>query len=283
MFKKNNLILLALNMTGMLYASSETVDKTALIHAEMANLQNPNLTEQTHPFTYNMVKQLAVKANVKMPEYITIYSAQYNVVGDYGVVYTAVRDLNAYVDMLGDIYICREVLTCLNYEQIQGTVALALAQKVVDKPSKLAVTGLTTLGVTLGSVYALNKRYNLKLGTAFKELMFGDNYYMSSDDRAKALKGIFTILIFPAIVATKIHANYLQKTVDLHAADFTDNQNIIHSIIAIEQLTNSYAKEDFFSRLVTKLNLEKTYNTVFYPIRGFNNTERINYLDKSNK
>lgn len=281
MFKKFSVILLILNMIQHASANNE-IDYTQLVHNEMAAGHASNLTQQTHPTIYNMVKELAEQALVIMPEYITVYSAEYNVIGRYGTVHRKVCDLNAYVDVLGDIYICREVLTSLSYAEIQGMVALALAQKASNKSLKLATVAISTVGLTVGALYFLNKKYNLQLGAKTTDFLSYSNHRTMSDmeDRMNIM---ICGMLLPATVVTKLYANNLQKRIDLQAADLVGSANLVNSMNAVDTLKMSYEKENFFSRLATRFNLKSKLNKLFYPIRGYTQAERIAYLQEANK
>jgi len=281
MFKKMAFGLLVLSLIPMICASSG-FDLTELVHTEMANCYSSNLSLQTHPTIYNMVQELAVQAQVAMPEYISVYSAEYNVIGEYGKVYREVHDLNAYVDIMGDIYICREVLTSFSYEEIQAVVALALAQKASNKSLKLAAIATSTVGLTLGTLYFLNKKYDLDLITKVEKFFSDPNHRPVRDlqDRANIM---ICGLFFPAIIATKLYANNLQKQIDLQAADLVGSKSIVNSIKAVDQLRASYEKEDFWSRFATRFNLKSKFNRLFYPIRSYTKAERIAYLQEINQ
>jgi hypothetical protein len=262
-------LLLALNLHS--YAGTYS-ERTNALHSEIAAHNNPNLTAETHPTFYGMVQELVIKAQVPMPRYITTFNAEYAVVSpDSGVIHREVRDLNAYVTILGDLYICRELLLDLSYEEIEGIVALALAEKKMGKLTKLACIATGTVAVTAASLYCLNNYY--ELGTLF----FGDDYYHRRGNSAEVLVGL---CIIPPIITTKIFANHMQKQIDIDATQITDVQRVIGAIKGICKVTDAYVQEGFLSRIADCLHLKRVWNTVFYPIRAFTPEERIAYLEQ---
>lgn len=270
--KKNIFLLSILSMSAILCASDYD-NLTYLVRKEMATHNNPNLSLETHPTVYSMVRELAEKANVTMPKYITLYGAEYDMVARYGTVHRNVHEIKAHVDILGDLYICREILTILPYQDIEGIVAIAMAEKAINQPAKLAVTGVTTFGLTVTAVYLLNKYRKLGIGSFF-------NSGNCDQDLENRIVLAFLALITPALLTTKIHANNLQKTIDLDATELTDSQNVINGIKGLSKITDTYVKENVFSRIATALDLKKIYNTLFYPVRAFTSEERIAYLEQ---
>jgi hypothetical protein len=264
-------LLLALNLHSYAETCSERTDA---LHSEIAAYNSPNLTAETHPTFYEMVQQLVTKAQVPMPRYITTFNAEYAVVSpDTGVIYREVHDLNAYVTILGDLYICRELVLDLSYEEIEGVVALALAEKKMGKPTKLACIAAGTVAATVASLYCLNKQYEWRLGSLF----FGDDYYHRRGNGAEVLMGL---CIVPPIITTKIFANHMQRQIDINAAQITDARHVIDAIKGICKVTDAYVQEGLLSRIADRLHLKRVWNTVFYPIRAFTPEERIAYLEQ---
>jgi hypothetical protein len=189
--------------------------------------------------------------------------------------------MNAYIDVLGDLYVCHDLLTTLSYEEIQGVVALALAQKKVNKPLKMVGVFVGTLGATLASVYCLNKYYDGALLNFFApaKTNFGRfDYYRTLDTRERELKAVAWLLLLPSVCTTCLAANYLQKSVDINAADITDAQKIIAALHAIDKVRDMYEKEGFFSRLAGACGVKDFFKCIFYPVRGYTTEERVAYL-----
>ena len=274
MIKKLLAALLIINLNG--YASN--LEKTEALHQEVAANQNPNITQETHPILYGMVEELTQKAQVPMPKYITIFGAQYTVIDRYGVARCAVQNFEASINLLGDLYICHEILANLSYDEIKGIIATAIVEKASNTPVLLAATGIGTFIVTVTSLYLLNKYYKLRLGSFF--MSHHHRCYHEREDLAEALA---FILITPSLITTKIMSNNLQKKIDIKAAKLTTAQQVIDGVKGIDKTEEKYTKENIFSRIASMLQLKEISNFVFYPIRSYTSKERIDYLEQENR
>lgn len=209
-----------------------------------------------------------------MQKYITLHAAERFVVTESGgSVYRVPNDITAYVDLWRDLHICRELLTSLSYEEIEGIIALAIAEKVCNKPLKLTMTGVTTCGTTLGLTYWLNRQYKWGLGDFFKEMS-----KLHDCERKNISNFIALTIIAPIWCVGKTVANNLQKTIDLKAAELTNHQNIIAGIKGRMKVERAYFKENCLSRIASALCLNSIYNAIFYPIRSYTDEEWIEYL-----
>jgi hypothetical protein len=267
---------LLFTMVFFLQINATDLEETNALHAEIALHKNPNVTLETHPVLYKMVEGSAATIKVAMPKYITIYGAEYATVDKNGVVRRNENELGAYVDLLGDLYICHEILETASYEEIDGIIAVALAEKSINKPKKLVLTGVTTFGITLLLICILNKKYELRLGSLFGEIINERDYR----GRESMLEGIVFLLITPSLIITKLFSNNLQKKIDLKAAQFTNPHNIVNGLKRILRTKESYFKENVLSRIASALKLKSFFNFIFYPIRAFTLEERIGYLEK---
>jgi len=262
--------------------ADDNATKTVLVREEIATHRGPNLAEDTHPTIYAMVRGLADKAKVAMPRYISVYNAEYSTISDNGEFQRApvnreVHEIKAYIDIMGDLHICREILTTLPYEDIEGVVAVAIAEKAINKPLKLAGTGVGTFGVTVAAAYLVNKHYGHKLGAVVRDTF--DQQY-TNRDRGDFVTTVCTLSMIPALLTTTLHSNNLQKTIDLDAAALTHSKKVIGGIKGLAKITDSLVKEGVLSRIATALNLKKIYRTLTYPIRSFTDEERIAYLEQ---
>lgn len=282
--------ILTLLLSIQLYTTAANNDKTVKIREEVNSHTNPNITSETHPTLYGMVQDLTSKAQIAMPRYITIYNAESQVVLRYGEVVTYTQKISSYVDTMGDLYICREILNNFQYDEIAGIVSIAIAEKAQNKPTKLATMAIGTLGITVGLAYYLNKKYNLGLG----QLLFEDNhreslyytgnglyyrsYRNSAEDQANMFKAVAIVLSIPSLITTKIFSNNLQKNIDLKATTLTKHQDVIDGLIKLDKIQDAYKKEGVLSRLISSDKLTQIYNILFYPARSFTTEERIDYL-----
>lgn len=268
---KNILFVLIFTVFSYSYASQ---DKTEALHMEAKNHKNPNITQETHPVLYDMVRNLVIKANVAMPKYITTHGAEHSVVTREGLVYKTASNMTAWTDVLGDLHICHEILTDLSYDEVEGIVAIAIAEKAINKPGKLAMVGVGTFALTATSIYFLNKYFNLGLGS-----FLGGHRYSTIQDREDRFVILMWLTLAPALLATKLTDNNLQKLIDTDATKLKDVQQIIAGIKSLSKLEETYIKEGFFSRIANALKLKSIYNTIFYPIRAFTLEERVQYLE----
>lgn len=254
--------------------ASDFSEKTVLLHQEMAMHKNPNITPDSHSTLYELVQGLADKAGVAAPEYISVFDMEYDVYSNHQS-YKRVRDADAYTDIWGDVNICRETLTDLSYDEVEGVVAVAMAEKVVNKPFKLAVAGVSAFGVIAAAIYGLNKSQNLglgaKIGAEVKEILVDNKDWHDA---------IPLILTLPTMLAVRLYANSLQKTVDLNALKLTNKQNVINGIKGLSKVTDAYAKQNILGRLMDRLKLKDLYARIFYPVRAFTYDERVEYLER---
>lgn len=248
--------------------------KTLALHREATEQRQPNLTQESHPVLYEMVKNLTERANIPMPRYITAHDAEYSIVDKNGVVRRAVGNLNCWTNLLGDLYICRAILTDLSYEEAEGIIAIALAEKIKNKSEKIALIGMSSWATTLVTLYTLNKKYDLQLGS----FVFGER--SSLHDKQESFEAALGWTLVPALIAGQITANNMQKQIDIKAAQLTSPNQVIQSIQALMKLEDKYIKEGFFSRIAASLKLKDIFNTLFYPIRSFTPEERMLYLEK---
>ncbi len=255
------------------YANS--LEKTNALHQEVATHKNPNITAETHPIIYRMIEELAMKAHVAMPRYITLYPAEYKIVSENGAIIKGEHEIGAYADCFGDLHICQELVAHLSFEEIQGILAIAIAEKAINKPMRVALTGITTFGVTLGLIYFFNHAHNSNL----KKPEINDQ-----EKRASTMvEKLFFLMIMPALATNKLVANYLQKTIDLKATELLTVKNVIDGLKGIAKTKEEYFKENAFSRIAQMLKLKKIVNTLLYPIRAFTLKERIDYLNQELK
>ncbi|HEB41855.1 MAG TPA: hypothetical protein ENI08_02425 [Candidatus Dependentiae bacterium] len=279
--------------TGYIVSQEKMID---VLRNEVASgSTQENITKETHPALYSMIQRIATAASVPMPQYIRFFTAQqtethYNKYTHTGTMYTAFKNFESYVNIMGDLYICHEVFVNSSYDEIEGIIALALAEKANNKPLKLIATGASTLATVLTSSYYLNKKYNLNLG----ELFFPDHfsYYVESsrtkikifsaqdkEDRILAFTVLFMIL--PTLITTRLAANYLRKKTDLEAAKLTTANHISEAILRIEKVKEKFTQENVISRIMSALKLKTAWNTLSYPFRSFTPEERVSYLGQT--
>ncbi len=273
MIKKTLIVLLGLSINAFAHSSFE---KIHALRNELASHNNPHLTQETHPTIYTMVQELSTKANVPMPRYISLFNAEYTVIID-GNSRRMVRDMEAYVDVLGDLYICYEVLANLSYEEIEGVIAIAIAEKAENRAAKVTLTGVGAFGLTCASVYGLNNYYDLGLGS---KVMSSYKASHCRQDRDDIVKTVVVALTLPAIITACVLSSNLQKEIDFKAAELTDIKSVRNGLKALRKLKDSYVKESALSRIATMLNLKTIVNTVLYPVRSYTSEERIDYLDR---
>lgn len=268
------LLLLTLLSFGLPAVADDSVqDKTEALHAEAKERKNPNITEKTHPVLYGMVKDLINKAKISMPKYITLHDAEGSAVDENGQVHKTANNITVWVDMLGDLYICREIVTDLSYEEAQGVIAVAIAEKAQNKSIKLGVVGVGTFAATAALMY-----YACKDNNIISRFVFGND--VCCRDRENRMKLLFYSMLIPSFLTTAAVSNNLQKQVDLDAVALTDADQIIGGIKGLARLEETYVKENVFSRMANALNLKSIFNTIFYPVRSFTQEERLQYLEQ---
>lgn len=250
--------------------------KTFALHHEVTTHDNYNVTVETHPTLYTMVKELATKAQVAMPRYITIYDAHYYAVSQSGILEEREHEISAYVDGWGDLYICYQILENASYDEINGILALAIAEKSINKPGKTIAAGAATFAATALLIYLANKHYDLQLGSRFlKELKYDAKYR-----RNVTLNATIGLLAIPPALTAIFVSNNLQKTIDLKAAQLVGSQDIIDGLKKIVEIKERYFKENILSRIAAKLKLKELFDVLFYPVRSYTVNERVDYLKK---
>jgi hypothetical protein len=271
----NKIALLALLICSAPVVCADTFENiTEALHFEASSHENPNLTEETHPILYAMVQDLTAAAHIDMPRYITVHGAKKLFVTRNGIAYKRAQNITAWVDIMGDLHICREILTNLSHEEVKGIVAVAIAQKAKNIPAKLAVVGVSSVVGTIALLYFLNKTYNVNPCSPLYPPH--EPYYHAQEDREEALA---FLILAPTLLAMKITSNLLQKSIDIKATQLTNPHHVIGGIKGLCKLEETYIKEGFFSRIASALKLKAIYNIVFYPIRAFTPEERVCYLE----
>jgi len=271
MFKKNQILLLA-----SLYAISSSslfgMDANTLnLRQEVLTHNNPNASPETHPTLWALVGKISKAANVSKPRYITLHEAQTLIVDDNHHLHQVAQNIQAWVDILGDLYICKEILKDLSYAEIEGILAVAISERAINKPAKVLAIGAGTWVATAATVTALGGWKTIL------RMFMGDH-----NNGMKAHQDNFGLLLYtsaiPAILAAAVASNNLQKQADMNAVHVVDANNVINGITGLERLKDTYIKENFFSRLTTMLKLRDIYNFVFYPVRSYTPEERVAYL-----
>ena len=116
------------------------------------------------------------------------------------------------------MHICHEILTDLSYEEVEGIIAVALAEKVTNKSTKLALIGVSSFTATVTAVYLLSKHYKFSVS----EFIFGSHRYRSSiRDRQDSFESSIWLMLMPALLTVKVASNNVQKQVDIQAAQLT--------------------------------------------------------------
>lgn len=246
-------------------------EKTIALRKELIENDNPNLTKETHPTLHKILEKMTQKAGAEMPRYVTLFSTEQPKVSKDGMVRRTNLPIQAYVDALGDLYICTEILTDLSYNEIKGILAVAISEKVANRPLKLVGIGTGTFGISSALLYCANKKYNLHLGS----YIYYERDYQRRQDAIEAITGL---LMIPTLITTGIVYNNLQKNIDIQATKYTKTQHVIDGIAAIERIKDRYYKEGIFSRIADMLNIKQVARTIFYPVRSFTTAERIEYL-----
>jgi len=298
--KMINILLATLFMTTIseytVAVTNPEKGKTDSLHHEVGTYDQPHLTQENHPTIYDMVDRLVKKAGTSMPRYITTDSAQRTFVDSYGGVHRYTEDMETSFDLFGDLYISREILTNLSYEEIEGVIAIAIAEQAINKARKMTLLGTGIYTAELVSLYALNRYYDLGLGSGLWNIAkgcpeteikrFGRTTFNVTHDRFDGhtafnmLTAIGALTLVPSLISVKLLSNNLQKQTDLDAAKLVGAQNVIRGAVALHALQEQYTKENIFSRLVSILKLKEISDRVFYPIRAYNLEERVRYLSE---
>ena len=254
MFKKMFFLFFAIGV-----CAHDTMQKTEAIRREITEHDNPNLTQVTHPVIYGMVQELAALAGVPMPRYITTYSAknaflQVDFMQDQEArIEKSFSNILAYTDLLGDLYICREILTDMSYADIRGIVALAIAEKMTQSHVKITTAILGSIGASIAALY-----YGIK------------------NPDPKLVMGAFVV---PPLIAAQICSNYFRKANDMSARQIIGRDQLVHAIKSLKNIQERYIKENSIIRIATILKMTDFFNCIFYPIRPYTDKERINYLN----
>jgi hypothetical protein len=273
MFKKLMIIILsAISTVAGICAS----DKTQDLRNEVLSHTNPHITRETHPIVYGLVEELADRSQAEMPRYITTYPAEGLQIGRNGVAYRVPQDILAYVDAMGDLYICREILTDLSYDEIVGIIAIALSEQYTNRVGKAFLAGVGTFGATVALVWFLNEHYELEMGSKLWHLLTTDR--SCAADKADFVEALAGLMIMPACLSASLVSNNLQKQVDTLASRVTSPETVVNGIKALDRIQDTYRKESIVSRIADKLQLKAIFNTLFYPVRAFTMQERVAYL-----
>lgn len=247
-------------------------DKKSAWIREMATNKNPHISAQTHPTLYATVENLVEKTGAAKPRYISLFNAEYTRVRD-GYTEQGVHEINAYVDVLGDLHICSELLTNLSSEEVEVLITRALVERTESKPAILFGTAAVTYIVAFIGLYTLmSKAWNVNTGYHYSHMHWRDR-----DDFYKVL---ITLPAIPAAWATKIVANNLEKQTDITTATITSPELVINGIQGQDRVTEIYDKQNFFARIADALKLREIRNFIFYPIRAYTTEERVAYLSK---
>lgn len=269
------IILIALINLFVSGSLSLAVEKST-IRSEVLKHLNHNITQKTHPILYSTIEDLARKANTSMPTYITLYRTDYSFVDNTtGIIRRKNYAMAASVDIVGDLYICYETLIDLSDEEIIGILALAMSERAFKKHLKMFVVGALTSALTVGEIFALNKFDAKKFGE------FWDHYVGVTKKDPEAHIAMTGLLAAPTLATIFVYSNYIQKQIDLLAAQITTPETIIKAITALEKITETYMKKSLFRRFTRFTKLDTVYENLFYPVRGYTNEERIAYLKKA--
>ncbi len=274
-------------------AQASNAEKTDLLRAEVATKSNIHITQETHPTLYALVQDMTSRARIAMPKYITLYDVFYSVVDkDTGRVNRVAHNMSTSIDIVGDMYICSELLTTLSYDEARSALALVVAEKLLDKNIKMAVAGIGSFVSAATALFSFNKYYDLDLfGPRYNRADYSYcnsynsynqrvYYPVSRQERSEDIKALVYLTFIPAFVAAGIVAQNMQKSIDLKAAELVGAENIINYIKTRDKIQDTYSKESLLSRLFSGTIIAKICSIAFYPIRAYSSEERISYLQK---
>jgi hypothetical protein len=245
-------------MSLNLISADTNVDLTQALHHEAETRKNPIITEYTHPIFYTMVKRHSKTASLTMPRTLKVHDAQLTGVSNSGYVVKAVGKIGAWMDVAGDLFICKAILTELSYEEVESVVLVAFARKEKTIDSKIGSIAAATFLATAASVCF-----------KWRSFIFSDADFMAR------FAVVFLPSIFCSSIAMGIAENYAQKDIDHKAAQHLSSQRIIEGIQAWTCLEETYVD--------TKANasLSKFFEKLFYPVRAYTDAERIGYLSSA--
>jgi len=270
MFEKNQVFFLV-SMYAISSASLFGIDLSALnLRQEILTHDNAHTTPETHPTLWALVEKLSEAANTNTPRYITLYESHME---KSPHLKEAVSTIDAWTDLLGDLYICREILHDLSFEEVEGILAIAISEKAINKPAKSLVRGLGTWAVTsLASICVFSSW--IAAGDTY---MTHRHFERASGSFERGLLLCYASLI-PTLLVTIIGNNNLQKQADIKAAGLVGAQNVICGITGIEKFEKTCIKENSFDRLMAKMKLKGITDFVFYHLRSYTPDERVAYL-----
>lgn len=256
--------------------SSDGLGTIDAIRQEIATHNNPIATKDTHPALWVLVEKISQAAEVSIPKYITLHEAQPVLVVNNNNVSLEEPNVTAWSNVLGDLYICKEILMTLSQEEVEGIIALAISERKMNRPVKIGGTFFLTWAGVLAAMYA-SKEY-----VSWERFFFGDHNSGQGArlDNFNELMGWTTL---PAGLISYLVSVNLQKQVDLKATDIVGVENVIKGIEGLDKLEKTYIQENFLTRVLTMLQLKDMCQYVSYPIRSFTPEERVSYLKSLQK
>lgn len=235
-----------LTFSSCLFASNPD-ELTQMLHDEAALLKSSILQESSCPTLYTLLSQLTSKGGISMPKSIVIFNTEYQkptsrtfMLEDI-VIQTI--PISVSFDFLGDLVICRDILTQFTYHELEGILATAVAEKANRKITKQA---LAALGV---------------VATAFAATGLWELYHFPhAQDFLNPAAGY--ALTIPAFLASSAVSKHVQKTSDISALSLTDAENVRAGLFALARLQNNYCSSSTTERIFAAFNLEKIYKTI---------------------
>lgn len=265
---KKQMLFFLINISLLAQAQEqEPCYKTVKLRNEISVNQGNLITEYSHPFFYSMIQELSIRTGVTVPKYIYLYSAEYYIISKpVCIINKNFNRLDTYVDDFGDLYICREVLSTLPYDEIEATIALALAAKFFYKSIKEKAVLFGFLGM-------------LSAGTKYGSSAYSNRWHLAGSNFNFLYLGVIPM----AILAARIYSNSMQKLVDFKAIETVDSANIISALRSLSKLSHNYYKPGVIGRIFEVTSLNTVLNTIFYPALFYSLEERIAYIQEKTK
>ncbi len=152
MYKLATILLASLYFTHALTSD----DITQALRTELGSVKTGILSQETFPIFYRLIERLSGAAAIPIPQYISVYEAEYQKVTKEGFIEKHRRDVQAYLDLFGDLVIAREIISEASYHELEGILAIAFGEKMLNRLSQQTASGLAAFAATLATTFGLN-------------------------------------------------------------------------------------------------------------------------------
>lgn len=218
---------------------------TQALHVETISLKSSPLKKETCPILFALLSRLTEAADVAMPQRISVHNAEYTKVDKKtGIIEKRISYIRTYLDIFGDLVIYREIFDNCSYQEFEGILAIAIAEKANDKTTKQILAGVGTVAATVLVGLGLKKYSHFSL--AYHQVIGGGIHFG----------------FYPAWLVSAAVGRCVQKTSTINALTLTNPAYVRDGVKALSRIREMYYRPTTVEKAFALLDLRKVHEAV---------------------